>query len=207
MSGRLTSGFYKKQTGVKMNEKNVEDKTEPPKQDVREFKVGDLAVYPAHGVGRINSIESRIINGEEHDFYMMKILENEMTIMIPTWNVEQVGLRDVIDKKDISKVYEVMEKREPSPGETQTWNRRYREYMDKIKTGSLYDVAEVYRDLSLLKLTKDLSFGERKLYDTAQTLLVMELSTVKNTSEEAIISEMELLFPPKQTEDTDDSGK
>jgi CarD family transcriptional regulator len=203
----LTSGFYKKQTGVKMNEKNVEDKTQPPKQDVREFKVGDLAVYPAHGVGRINSIESRIINGEEHDFYMMKILENEMTIMIPTWNVEQVGLRDVIDKKDISKVYEVMEKREPSPGETQTWNRRYREYMDKIKTGSLYDVAEVYRDLSLLKLTKDLSFGERKLYDTAQTLLVMELSTVKNTSEEAIISEMELLFPPKQTEDTDDSGK
>ncbi|MFC1788429.1 CarD family transcriptional regulator [Thermodesulfobacteriota bacterium] len=190
-----------------MNEKNVEDKTEPPKQEVRKFKVGDLAVYPAHGVGRINSIESQIINGEEHDFYMMKILENEMTIMIPTWNVEQVGLRDVIDKKDISKVYEVMEKREPSPGETQTWNRRYREYMDKIKTGSLYDVAEVYRDLSLLKLTKDLSFGERKLYDTAQTLLVMELSTVKNTSEEAIISEMELLFPPKQTEDTDDSGK
>jgi CarD family transcriptional regulator len=190
-----------------MNKKNVKDNTQPPKQDVREFKVGDLAVYPAHGVGRINSIESRIINGEEHDFYMMKILENEMTIMIPTWNVEQVGLRDVIDKKDIPKVYEVMEKREVSPGETQTWNRRYREYMDKIKTGSLYDVAEVYRDLSLLKLTKDLSFGERKLYDTAQNLLVMELSTVRNISEEAIISEMELLFPPKKSEDTDDSGE
>ena len=177
-----------------MNEKNVEDKTEPPKQDVREFKVGDLAVYPAHGVGRINSIESQIINGEEHDFYMMKILENEMTIMIPTWNVEQVGLRDVIDKKDISKVYEVMEKREPSPGETQTWNRRYREYMDKIKTGSLYDVAEVYRDLSLLKLTKDLSFGERKLFDTAQVLLVKELSTARNTDEATIISEIESIF-------------
>jgi CarD family transcriptional regulator len=190
-----------------MNKKNVKDNTQPPKQDVREFKVGDLAVYPAHGVGRINSIESRIINGEEHDFYMMKILENEMTIMIPTWTVDQVGLRDVIDKKDIVKVYEVMEKREVSPGETQTWNRRYREYMDKIKTGSLYDVAEVYRDLSLLKLTKDLSFGERKLYDTAQNLLVMELSTVRNASEETIISEMELLFPPKKSENTDDSGE
>ncbi len=190
-----------------MNKKKIKDKTQTPKQDVREFKVGDLAVYPAHGVGRINSIESRIINGEEHDFYMMKILENEMTIMIPTWNVEQVGLRDVIDEKDIPKVYEVMERRETSPGETQTWNRRYREYMDKIKTGSLYDVAEVYRDLSLLKLTKDLSFGERKLYDTAQTLLVMELSTVRNTGEETIISEMELLFPPKKSEDTDNSDK
>ena len=190
-----------------MNKKKIKDKTQTPKQDVREFKVGDLAVYPAHGVGRINSIESRIVNGEEHDFYMMKVLENNMPIMIPTWNVEQVGLRDVIDEKDIPKVYEVMEKREVSPGETQTWNRRYREYMDKIKTGSLYDVAEVYRDLSLLKYTKDLSFGERKLYDTAQSLLVMELSTVRNTSEETIISEMALLFPPKEPENTGKSDE
>ena len=76
----------------------------------------------------------------------------------------------------------------------QTWNRRYREYMDKIKTGSLYDVAEVFRDLSLLKLTKDLSFGERKLFDTAQVLLVRELSTAKKTDEETIISELESLF-------------
>ena len=150
---------------------------------VREFKVGDMAVYPAHGVGRINAIETKIVNGETHDFYMMKILENDMTIMIPTWNVEQVGLRDLIDEKEVFKVYEVMKQRRNSPAETQTWNRRYREYMDKIKTGSLYDVAEVFRDLSLLKLTKDLSFGERKLYDTAQILLVMELSTARNTDE------------------------
>ncbi|MBU1569781.1 MAG: CarD family transcriptional regulator, partial [Proteobacteria bacterium] len=70
----------------------------------------------------------------------------------------------------------------------------YRDYMDKIKTGSLYDVAEVFRDLYLLKLTKDLSFGERKLYDTAQTLLVKELSTARNTSEDKIFSEIESLF-------------
>ena len=187
-----------------MTKKTDKEGTETPKQKIREFRVGDLAVYPAHGVGRINSIETRIVNGEEHDFYMMKIIENEMTIMIPTWNVEQVGLRDVIDKKEIPKVYEVMKKREDSTSETQTWNRRYREYMDKLKTGSLYDVAEVYRDLSLLKLTKDLSFGERKLYDTAQTLLVMELSTASNTDEKTIMSEMEILFPPKKSESTDD---
>ena len=189
----------------KISMKKDNEKTKTSKQKVRKFKVGDLAVYPAHGVGKINSIESKIVNGEEHDFYMMKILENEMTIMIPTWNVEQVGLRDVIDEEEISKVYEVMKKREESPGDTQTWNRRYREYMEKLKTGSLYDVAEVYRDLSLLKLTKDLSFGERKLYDTAQTLLVTELSSARNTEEQTIISEMELLFPPKKPESADNS--
>jgi CarD family transcriptional regulator len=186
-----------------MTKKKDKEGTQMPKQTVREFKVGDLAVYPAHGVGKINSIETRIVNGEEHDFYMMKIIENEMTIMIPTWNVDQVGLRDVIDVKEIPKVYEIMKKREDSNTETQTWNRRYREYMDKIKTGSLYDVAEVYRDLSLLKLTKDLSFGERKLYDTAQTLLVMELSTAKNTDEKTIMAEMDMLFPAKKEEGTE----
>ena len=177
-----------------MDNKKTKEQMEEPKPPMRVFKVGDLAVYPAHGVGRIEAIEDRIINGKEYDFYIMKVLENSMVIMIPTWNVDSVGLRDIINKKDIPKVFEVMKKREESSGETQTWNRRYREYMDKIKTGSLYDVAEVFRDLSLLKLTKDLSFGERKLYDTAQVLLVKELSTARNTDEATIMSEIESIF-------------
>jgi len=193
-----------------MNKKAAEQQTQLDDQrtlGIREFKVGDLAVYPAHGVGRINSIETKMFNGETHDFYMMKIIENEMLIMIPTWNVEQVGLRDIIDEEEIPKVYDVMKKREDSTTEPQTWNRRYREYMDKIKTGSLYDVAEVFRDLTLLKVNKDLSFGERKLFDTAQTLLVMELSTAKNTDEKTILSEMELLFETKTPESIDISDK
>ena len=192
-----------------MNKKMVKEKTETNKnkKKVPKFKVGDLAVYPAHGVGRINSIEKKIVNGETHDFYMMKILENGMLIMIPTWNVEQVGLRNIIDEKEIPKIYEVIKKRLEIPVETQTWNRRYREYMDKLRTGSLYDVAEVFRDLSLLKLTKDLSFGERKLYDTAQTLLVMELSTAKDTDEETVIAEIELLFVAEDTKSVDNSDK
>jgi len=177
-----------------MTKKTDKEGTQTPKQEIREFRVGDLAVYPAHGVGRINSIETRIVNGEEHDFYMMKIIENEMTIMIPTNNVESVGLRDVIHKKDVSKVYAVIKSRKGGITDNQTWNRRYREYMDKIKTGSLYDVAEVFRDLFRLKLTKDLSFGERKLYDTAQVLLVRELSTAKKMDEDTILSEIESLF-------------
>jgi CarD family transcriptional regulator len=177
-----------------MAEKKNNDSSQSSRNESRPFQVGDLAVYPAHGVGKIQAIESRVVNGEKHDFYIMKVLENGMVIMIPISNVESVGLRDIIDKKEIPKVYEIMKSRKDGLPDNQTWNRRYREYMDKIKTGSLYDVAEVFRDLFLLKLTKDLSFGERKLYDTAQVLLVRELSTAKNTDEDTIISEIESLF-------------
>jgi CarD family transcriptional regulator len=180
--------------GGKMTEKKAKESSQSSKQKVRVFHVGDLAVYPAHGVGEIQAIESRVINGEKHDFYIMKVLENGMVIMIPLSNVDSVGLRDIISKKDVVKVYDVMKSRKDGLPDNQTWNRRYREYMDKIKTGSLFDVAEVFRDLFLLKLTKDLSFGERKLYDTAQILLVRELSTAKNTDEDTILAEIESLF-------------
>jgi len=180
--------------GGKMTEKKVKESSQSSELKMREFQVGDLAVYPAHGVGEIQAIESRVVNGEKHDFYIMKVLENGMVIMIPIRNVESVGLRDIISKKDVPRVYDVMKSRKDGLPDNQTWNRRYRDYMDKIKTGSLYDVAEVFRDLSLLKLTKDLSFGERKLYDTAQVLLVRELSTAKDTDEDTIISELESLF-------------
>jgi CarD family transcriptional regulator len=183
-----------------MTEKKAKDSVKTNKSKIRTFKVGDLAVYPAHGVGEIISIESRVVNGEKHDFYIMKVIENGMTIMIPTNNVDSVGLRDVIPKKEIPKVYAVMQSKKEANADNQTWNRRYREYMDKIKTGSLYDVAEVFRDLFLLKLTKDLSFGERKLYDTAQILLVKELSTAKKTDENAILTEIESLFVSEEAE-------
>ena len=177
-----------------MAEKKAKQQVQIAKQKVREFQVGDLAVYPAHGVGRIEAIESRVVNGETHDFYIMKVLENGMVIMIPTWNVESVGLRDVISRKEIPKIIDVIKSKRELTIDNQTWNRRYREYMDKIKTGSLYEVAEVFRDLSLLKLTKDLSFGERKLYDTAHTLLIKELSTAKDSDEKAVAKEIEALF-------------
>jgi len=157
------------------------------------FKIGDLAVYPAHGVGRIESIETRKISGEEQDFYIMKILDNNMIIMIPVSNVDSVGLRDIIDVGEVPKVYEIMKKRDMPP-DNQTWNRRYREYMEKIKSGSVYEVAEVLRDLYLLKEDKDLSFGERKMLDTAQSLLLKELSISKKTDENAIMSDINVIF-------------
>ena len=150
------------------------------------------------GVGRIDAIETRVVNGEEHDFYIMKILENGMVIMIPTWNVDSVGLRDVVAKNEVPKIIDVIKSEKSLTIDKQTWNRRYREYMDKIKTGSLYEVAEVFRDLSLLRLTKDLSFGERKLYDTAHNLLVKELSTANETDEGTVAKEIEGLFTPAE---------
>ncbi|MDY0360108.1 MAG: CarD family transcriptional regulator [Desulforegulaceae bacterium] len=167
----------------------------------KSFSVGDLAVYPAHGVGRIESIESKEIGGTKQDFYILKILENGMVIMIPTANVKSVGLREVIAEDDIPKIYEVMQNTDSMPGDSQTWNRRYREYMDKLKTGSIYDVAEVFRDLFLLRITKDLSFGERKLLDTAQSLLLKELCLARNADEKTMMSEIEKLFSSEKSSD------
>jgi CarD family transcriptional regulator len=180
---------------MKHYDKKIKDKVQLPPISLKKFRVGDLAVYPAHGVGRIDAIECKVVNGEKHDFYIMKILENGMVIMIPTWNVHSVGLRDIIQEHEIPKIYDLMRnQKDLSTTETQTWNRRYRDYMEKIKTGSLFDVAEVFRDLYLLKLTKDLSFGERKLYDTAQMLLIKEISTSRQATEDSILLEIESLF-------------
>lgn len=157
------------------------------------FQVGDLAVYPAHGVGKIESVESKEISGGKQDFYIMRILETNMIIMIPIQNVDAVGLREIINPQKVPKVYEILKKRDIPP-DNQTWNRRYRDYMDKIKTGSVYEVSEVLRDLFLLKDAKDLSFGERKMLDTAQNLLVRELAIAMKTEEKEIEEEISKIF-------------
>ena len=118
------------------------------------FKIGDKAVYPAHGVGEVTAIENREISGSSQAFYILRILDNGMKIMIPTTNVRQVGLREVIAADKVETVFDILRQKDLSV-DTTTWNRRYREYMEKIKTGSVYEVAEVLRDLYLLKTDKD----------------------------------------------------
>jgi len=157
------------------------------------FKVGDLAVYPAHGVGVIEKIEAQEVSGCHQDFYVMRILDSNMIIMIPTSNVNNVGLRDIIPLAEIPKLYSILKKRDVTL-DSQTWNRRYREYMDKIKTGSVFEVAEVYRDLLILRLDKELSFGERKMLDTARGLLVKEISLAKDVGEEQVEEELDRMF-------------
>ena len=123
----------------------------------------------------------------------MRILENDMIIMIPTQNVESVGLRGIIEQKEVPKLYSILEKRDVVI-DNQTWNRRYREYTDKIKTGSVYEVAEVYRDLLILKIEKELSFGERKMLDTARNLLVKEIALAKKVEEKQIEKDLDKMF-------------
>lgn len=159
----------------------------------REFRVGDMAVYPAHGVGRVHSIETREIAGNTHRFYILKILDSGMTIMVPTGNVRNVGLREVISASEVDIVYDILKERDISICE-QTWNRRYREYMDKIKTGSIYEIAEVLRDLMLLRYEKELSFGERKMLDTARTLIIKELSIAQSIEETDVSEEIDTIF-------------
>ena len=139
-----------------------------------EFKVGDNAVYPGHGVGRVNAIECKEIAGKKLTFYSIQILETGMKIMVPQGNVKSVGLRPIISKTEAEEVIGIL-KQTNVKIDNQTWNRRYREYMEKIKTGGVREIAEVLRDLFLLKVDKELSFGERKMLDTARSLLIKEL--------------------------------
>ena len=157
------------------------------------FSKGDMAVYPAHGVGEITAIETREISGNKQTFYILKILENSMTIMVPVKNIKSVGLREIIGEDEVEQVYEILKEKDISI-DHQPWNRRYREYMDKIKTGSVYELAEVLRDLSLLRFEKELSFGERKMLDMARSLLVKELAIAQGVKEEEVLDEIEDIF-------------
>lgn len=157
------------------------------------FSAGDMAVYPAHGVGLIETIETQTIGGIDQSFYVMKILDNDMTIMIPTATSENVGLRAIISSDEVTRVIEILKERDIKIS-AQTWNRRYRDYMEKIKTGSVFEVAVVLRDLFLLREDKDLSYGERKMLDTAKSLLVKELSLAKETEEDKIEIQIEQIF-------------
>ena len=157
------------------------------------FKVGDVAVYPAHGVTVVEEIENKEISGTSQIFYILRLLENDMTIMVPQDNVDTVGLRNVIPRNEVGQVYKILKKKR-GRSSNQTWNRRHRQYMEKIKTGSVYEIAEVLRDLYLLKLNKDLSFGERKVLDMARSLLIKELSIAKETDEQQIEKEIERIF-------------
>jgi CarD family transcriptional regulator len=139
------------------------------------FNIGDIVVYPAHGVSEVESVESREISGSTISFFILKVLDTQMTVMVPVTNVENVGIRRLLDEEGVERVLDILKERSVSV-DNQTWNRRYREYMEKIKSGSAFEIAEVLRDLNILKRGKELSFGERKMYDTARNLLVSEIS-------------------------------
>ena len=158
-----------------------------------QFKVGDKAVYPAQGVAEVVSIEEKDIAGSRQRFYVLRILDTDRKIMVPVMNAKAVGLRGVISEEEIREIFDILRERTIA-FDNQTWNRRYRGFMDKIKTGSIYDVAEVMRDLYRLKTDKQLSFGERRMLDTARSLIVKEIAIARAQTEDQVRNEIEAIF-------------
>lgn len=142
------------------------------------FNIGDKIVYPMHGAGVIESIEEKEILGQKQNYYVLKMPVGDMKVMIPTHNVGDIGIRDVISGHDIEKVFAVLG--DQSINGTSNWNKRYRENMIKIKSGNIFEVADVVRSLMLREKEKGLSTGERKMLNSARQILVSELVLAKN---------------------------
>src|SRR6201988_5578813 len=149
-----------------------------------EFKIGDKVVYPNHGVGVIEQISYGMLDGRTETYYMLRITSNSLKVMVPRSNADAVGLRPVIRNGDTCKVLGYLEKGKFNSHHD--WKHRFKENSERMRTGSLIEVAAVLKSLVALSRTKPLSFREKKMLERAKYLLVSELATVRNTSEQAV---------------------
>jgi CarD family transcriptional regulator len=161
------------------------------------FAIGQKAVYPSRGIAEIVGIEKKEIHGRVQSFYLLRLSDNDLRIMVPVDKADQVGLRPVAGSDDVNEVLQILREKAVR-FDRNTWNRRYRGFMEKIKSGSLFEVAEVFRDLSRLKRTKTLSFGERRMLDTARDLVVQELSVARSSEETVVEKELESVLSEGQ---------
>jgi len=158
------------------------------------FKIGDMAVYPTQGVGVIETIEAREFGGERQEFYILRIVDSDMKIMVPITNAELVGLRCLISRDRVSSVFDILGEKENDDQAVASWSRRQRDYNEKIKSGDLLEVAKVLRDLYLIKEGKELSYGEKKVLELARKLLVKEIALAEGAKEEQIVERVENIF-------------
>ena len=147
------------------------------------FNVGDKIVYPMHGAGTIDSIEEKDILGEKQSYYILK-MPSDVKVMIPTAKAEEVGVRNIIDKQSAEKVFKILSEDETEM--EKNWNKRYRDNMDKMKSGDIYEVADVVRNLSFKQKEKGLSTGEKKMLNNAKQILVSELVLAEHASQEEV---------------------
>lgn len=142
------------------------------------YNVGDRIVYPMHGAGVIEAIEEKEILGQKQSYYVLKMPIGDMKVLIPTNNVDDIGIREVACQSDVDKVFVILKNN--SANVNNNWNKRYRENMAKIKTGNIFEVADVVRALMLRENKKGLSTGERKMLNSARQILISELVLAKN---------------------------
>lgn len=159
----------------------------------QQFKVGDKAVYPARGVAEIVSIEEKEIAGNKQHFYVLKILDTGVTVMVPVERAKSVGLRPPVSESSVREIYAILKEKRIAI-DNQTWNRRHRAFTEKIQTGSIFDVAEVMRDLYRLKAEKVLSFSEKDMLERARALVIKEIAVAKKKPEDKVRVEIEKLF-------------
>lgn len=149
-----------------------------------EFEIGDNVVYPNHGVGIIEKISNRLVQGKFERFYLLRICSNDILVMVPTTNAVEVGLRRTIDSKEVNKLFTFL-----ATGDfysQRDWKDRFKENSEKMRSGHIFHVAEVYKNLVYLNKIKPLSFREKRMQDRARYLLVSELASVMSATEEAI---------------------
>lgn len=159
------------------------------------FKVNELVVYPSQGVGRVERVETQEIGGTKAEFYIVRILSNNVTLMVPVKNAQNVGLRNVCSLETGQTIFESLKDRSGFTGYTgQNWNRRYREYSEKLKSGDLADVAYVLKELFLIGRDKDLSFGERRLLEQAIGLVSMELAYAMDRNQQDVRDDINVIF-------------
>ncbi len=145
------------------------------------FQVGEKVVYPNHGVGTIENISSRSFGTQLERFYLLRLSPNRMTVMVPFSHVGDVGLRKVTKCAEINRVLNYLA--EGRPCCAQDWKDRFKENSDKMKGGSLLEIAEVFKALLIIQLAKPLSFREKKMLERARSMLVLETSVAKSVAE------------------------
>lgn len=147
------------------------------------FKVGDKVVYPHHGAAVIEALEEKELFGEKRDYYILRLAYGELTLMVPTDSIDEVGLREITPKKEMPKVIKVLKKNEPATNTT-NWSRRFKANVEKLKSGDIYQVADVVRSLHQRDKEKGLSAGEKRMLTKARQILVSELTFAQDCDED-----------------------
>lgn len=155
------------------------------------YEIGSYVVCPGHGVGQVTNIDTQEVAGTELTMYVVKIISNGMTVMVPSSKKD--GIRELVSEVEIDDVYELLSDHDVTV-DNSTWNRRHRDYLAKVKTGSLVEIADVLRSLFLLKVSKKLSFGERKMMDQCKELLIKEIAISTGGSENDISGKIDGYF-------------
>lgn len=156
------------------------------------FKVGDKVVYPMHGAGIVEAIEEKEILGEKREYYVLRLPVGDMKVMVPISNGEEMGLRAVIDREEVKSVFRVL--KDVTTCMSTNWNRRYRTNLEKMKSGSIYEIAEVVRNLAKREKEKGLSSGERKMLDNARQIMLSELVLAAELEEEKARAMIDCVF-------------